>query len=470
MKPARLALTALCALLLAGCARGRDYTPPTTPVASAYKETPPGWRVAEPADVLDRGPWWQLFKDTLLDDLERRVEVSNQTLAAAEAAYRQARALVREQRSALFPTVDLGGAAERSQASAGSTGIRRNPETSYRVDIGATWEPDVWGRIRSTVSAAEATAEASAADLAAARLSAQGELASNYLQLRSTDALIALLVATVEAYQEALRITQNRFDAGIAPRSDALQAESQLASAQADLEGLDRQRAQLEHAIAMLIGEAPGNFSLAVALQTDPIVPEIPPGLPSQLLLRRPDIAAAERRVASANASIGAAEAAFFPDFTLTGTYGFSGPELGRLISASQSLWSLGLTAAQTIFDAGARTARLDQEKAHYDRTVANYRQTALTAFADVEDQLAAVRVLERQHELRRQASAAADEAERLAINQYQAGRLGYSDVIVAQVAAFNARRQLAQVIADRQTSAVALIQALGGGWSAPPR
>lgn len=466
----RFLTMALCAALLAGCAKGREYVPPTAPVASAYKETPPGWRVAEPADLLDRGPWWLLFNDPLLDELERKVEVSNQTLAAAEASYRQARALVREQRASYLPTVTLDGTATRSQASAGSTGIRRNPETSYRIDIGATWEPDVWGRIRNTVTVAEANAEASAADLASARLSAQGELATNYLQLRSVDAAVELLIATVDAYREALRITRNRYDAGIAPMTDVLQAETQLTSTEADLEGLDRQRAQLEHAIAVLVGQAPGDFSIPVRLQADPAIPEIPPGLPSALLLRRPDIAASERRVASANASIGVAEAAFFPDLTLTGVYGFSGPELGRLINASSSLWSLGLSVAQTVFDAGARTARADQAKAEYDQTVANYRQTVLSAFGDVEDQLAAARVLARQHELRQRASAAADEAERMALNQYQAGRLGYSDVIVSQVAALNARRQLAQVIADRQTSAVALIQALGGGWSSPRR
>ncbi len=466
----RILTMALCAALLAGCAKGRDYAPPTAPVASAYKETPPGWRVAEPAGLLDRGPWWLLFNDPLLDELERKVEVSNQTLAAAEASYRQARALVREQRASFFPTVSLEGSGTRSQASAGSTGIRRNPETSYRIDIGATWEPDVWGRIRNTVTVAEANAEASAADLASARLSAEGELATNYLQLRSVDAAVELLIATVDAYREALRITRNRYDAGIAPMTDVLQAETQLTSTEADLEGLDRQRAQLEHAIAVLVGQAPGDFSIPVRLQADPAIPEIPPGLPSALLLRRPDIAASERRVASANASIGVAEAAFFPDLTLTGVYGFSGPELGRLINASSSLWSLGLSVAQTVFDAGARTARADQAKAEYDQTVANYRQTVLSAFGDVEDQLAAARVLARQHELRQRASAAADEAERMALNQYQAGRLGYSDVIVSQVAALNARRQLAQVIADRQTSAVALIQALGGGWSSPRR
>lgn len=462
----RFLTTVICAALLAGCAKSRDYVPPTAPMSAAYKETPPGWRVAEPADLLDRGPWWLLFNDPLLDELQRKVEVSNQTLARAEAAYRQARALVREQRAAYFPTVSLEGTGTRSQASAGSTGIRRRPETAYRVDIGGSWEPDVWGRIRNTVSAAEATSEASAADLASARLSAQGELATNYLQLRSVDAAVELLIATVDAYREALRITRNRYAAGIAPMTDVLQAETQLASTEADLEGLDRQRAQLEHAIAVLIGQAPGDFSVPVQLQADPAIPEVPPGLPSQLLLRRPDIAASERRVASANASIGVAETAYFPDLTLTGTFGFSGPELGRLLNASSSLWSLGLAVAQTVFDGGARAARTDQAKAEYDQTVASYRQTVLTAFGDVEDQLAAVRVLARQHELRQQASAAADEAERLALNQYQAGRLGYSDVIVAQVAALNARRQLAQVVADRQTSAVALIQALGGGWT----
>lgn len=252
----RILATAICALVLAGCAKGQDYVTPTAPVASAYKETPPGWRVAEPADLLDRGPWWLLFNDPLLDELERKVEVSNQTLAGAEAAYRQARALVREQRASFFPTVTLDGTATRSQASAGSSGIRRNPETSYRIDIGATWEPDVWGRIRNTVTVAEANAEASAADLASARLSAQGELATNYLQLRSVDAAVELLIATVDAYREALRITRNRYDAGIAPMTDVLQAETQLTSTEADLEGLDRQRAQLEHAVAVLVGQA----------------------------------------------------------------------------------------------------------------------------------------------------------------------------------------------------------------------
>lgn len=466
----QIVAAALSVALLAGCARDRAYSPPTVPVSAAYRETPPGWRVAEPVNILDRGPWWQLFEDPLLDELERKVEVSNQSLAAAEAAYRSARALVREQRANLFPQITFGGSGTRSQSSAGSSGIRPDPQTSYRVDIGLTWEPDVWGRIRSTVTAAEATAQASAADLAAARLSAQGEVAINYLQIRSIDGSIALVIATVEAYQEALRITRNRYEAGIAPLSDVLQAETQLASAQADLEGLDRQRAQLEHAIAVLIGQSPGDFSVPVELQKEAVVPEVPPGLPSALLLRRPDIAATERRVASANASVGAAEAAFFPDFTMTGLTGFSGPEIGRLLSASQSLWSLGLAVAQTVFDGGAKAARSEQAQAEYDRAVANYRQTSLAAFRDVEDQLAAVRVLSRQHELRRQASIAADEAERLALNQYTAGRLGYADVIVAQVAAFNARRQLQQVIADRQTSAVALIQALGGGWSTPPR
>lgn len=462
---APLLLAALAALPVAGCARGRDYTPPSAPVSSAFKETPPGWSIATPADTLDRGPWWLLFNDPLLDELERKVDVSNQSLAAAEAAYRQARALVREQRASLFPSVELDGSAARAKSANSSSTRSRGAENTYKADIGVSWEPDVWGRIRNTVSAAEAKAEASAADLANARLSIQGELAINYLQLRNIDAEIALLIATVDAYREALRITQNRYAAGIAPRNDVLQAETQLASTEADLEGLDQQRATLEHAIAVLIGQAPGDFVLAAQLQMEPAIPEVPPGLPSQLLLRRPDVASAERRVASANASIGAAEAAFFPDFTLTGIYGYSGQELGRLVNSSSSLWSLGLAVAQTVFDGGARTARADQASAGYDQTVALYRQSALTALGEVENHLAAARVLARQHELRRQASAAADEAERLALNQYSAGRLGYSDVIVSQVAALNARRQLARVVGDRQTSAVALIQALGGGW-----
>ncbi|HEY3695080.1 efflux transporter outer membrane subunit [Phenylobacterium sp.] len=446
--------------MLSACAVGPDYHRPTAPLSAAYKSAE-GWSPAIPADALDRGDWWTLFSDQTLNGLAARVAVSNQTIAAAEAAYRQARALVAEQRAALLPVVSLDGGATRS----GGSGQPRS--TSYRVSLGGTWEPDVWGRIRRTVEAARAQAQVSEADLAAARLSAQGELAADYFLLREADAEIALVQRTVDGYRRTYEITENRYKAGIVAHSDALQAETQLASTQSDLEALLRQRAVFEHAIAVLVGEAPGNFALPPAAWTQR-APEVPVGVPSGLLQRRPDIAAAERRVAAANAQIGVATAAFFPDITLSGSYGTAASQIGKLFSASSSVWSFGVAAAETIFDAGARRAQVRGARAAYDVAVANYRQTVLTALQDVEDQLTAAQVLARQEALLRQASAAADQAEQMVLNQYKAGRVSYVEVVTAQAAALGARRALVQTIVDRQTTAVALIQALGGGWKAP--
>ncbi len=464
---ARLVLPLLCGAALGACAVGPNYVRPTTPAPAGFKEAQ-GWSVAAPADTLDRGEWWTLFNDPVLNDLERKVLVSNQTLAASEAAYREARAVVRGQRAALFPTVSLDGSGSRAK-SQGAGGASGGPSNSYKVDIGATWEIDVWGRIRRTVESAKASAQASEADLAGARLSAQGELAADYLQLRETDAEIALLDATVQAYARALEITQNRFQAGVAAKTDVLQAQTQLANAQAQRVGLDQQRAQLEHAIAVLVGQAPADFSIAAQPQWSQVVPDVPAVVPSQLLQRRPDIAGAERRVAAANAQIGVAEAAYFPDLSLTGTYGYGGSSLSRLFESSASFWSLGGALAETLFDGGARGAKTAQAKATYDQTVAQYRQTTLAAFQSVEDQLAASRVLAQQFDLRKQASAAADEAERLSLHQDRAGQIAYSAVITTQTAALTARVALAQAARNRQTTAGALIQALGGGWQAAP-
>jgi NodT family efflux transporter outer membrane factor (OMF) lipoprotein len=471
-------IATICLAALAGCAQ-RPYTPPTTPTPTAYKQAaltspsaklPEGMPAAVPSDT-----WWLVFNDPVLDDLERRVDASNQDLAAAEAAVRQARAVVAEQQAGFFPIVELSGDASRIKSSSGtgSSGTparSRAPVNSYNVQLGASWEPDLWGRVREQVTSAEANAAASVADLGAVRLVAQSQLATNYLQFRNTDAEIAVVMGTIEAFQRALKIAQNRYDAGLAPRADLLQAQSQLATTRAELEGLEQTRAQLEHAIAILVGQPPADVSLDVWLQADPPVPQIPAGVPSELLLRRPDIAAAERRVAAANATIGVAEADYFPRIVLTGATGFAASDLARLINSSTNLWSLGLSVVETVFDGGARSARTDQAKAAYEQVIARYRQTALTAFQEVENQLAAQRILAQQHELRRQASVAADEAERLALNQYSAGRSAYTEVIIAQVGALNARRSLAQVISNRQTAAVALIQALGGGWAAEAR
>ena len=480
MTHARTLLAAVALAALAGCAVGPNYARPSAPISPTYKEAA-GWAPAAPADALDRGDWWSLFGDPVLDGLEARVKVSNQNIAAAEAAYRQARALVGEQRAALFPTVNLTGGATRSGNGGGGGTVVVNPDgttttsggsggsrTNYRVTLGGTWEPDVWGRIRRAVEGARAGAQASEADLANATLSAQGEVAVNYFDLREADAEAAINQATVEGYRRTVQITQNRFNAGTVPHSDLLQAQTQLANAQANLADSQRQRATFEHAIAVLVGEAPGAFGLPPAGAWTASAPAIPPGVPSTLLQRRPDIAAAERRMAAANAQIGVARAAYFPSLTLNGSYGFAASALGGLFNASNSLWSYGLSAAETLFDGGLRKAQVKGARAAYDQTVAQYRQTVLTALQDVEDQLAASRALEAQYVLRLQASTAADAAAAMVQNQYQAGLVSYVEVFTAQISAYAARTALAQAQAQRQTTAVTLIQALGGGWRAP--
>ena len=457
--------------MITGCAVGPRYRQPEVAIPAAYKEAQPGWVPAAPADMFERGRWWAMFNDPVLDQLVSTVEVSNQNVAAAAAAYAQARALVRQQRAALFPVVSLDGSATRAGSSSTSrTSTAAGTRSGNNVDlsIGASWEPDVWGRLREGVSSARASAQASAADLASAMLSAQGELAADYFSLRQIDVQAALLRDTIAGYQRTLQITSNRYAAGIAAKTDVLQAQTQLANAQADEAGLVRQRAQLEHAIAVLAGKAPGEFSLSPAAEWNVTVPAIPAGVPSTLLQRRPDIAAAERRVAAANAQIGVEQSAFYPNFGLNASYGSSASRVADLFSASNTLWSLGLSVAQTVFDAGAISARVDSVRAAHEEAVARYRQTVLAAFQSVEDQLSAVQVLAHQQEFRRQASQAADEVEAQMLNRYRAGQAAYTELVIAQVAALNARRALVQAQADQQTAAIALIQALGGGWQGP--
>ena len=455
------AVLAAFVLLATGCAVGPAYQRPTTPDVVAYKEAG-DWVTATPADALERGPWWQLFNDPVLNDLAARVEVSNQNVAAAVAAYAQARALVAEQRAGLFPSVTLGGGASRAQ----SNGTTRN---NFQASLGAAWEPDVWGRLQSLSNGVAATAAASAADLATARLSAQGELAVNYLSLRQQDAQKALLASTLAGYGRALEIAQNRYTAGIVAKTDVLQAQTQLANARADEAGLQRTRAQLEHAIAVLVGQAPGNFGLPAVAEWKPSVPDVPVGVPSTLLQRRPDIAAAERRVASANAQIGVAKAAYYPSLSLNASVGTAASRVADLFSAPTALWSLGLSAAQVLFKGGALDARLGGAEAAHAQAVARYRQVVLSAFQNVEDQLTSARVLQIQQALRAQASSAADQVEQQVLNRYRSGQISYTEVITAQTTALNARRALVQATADRQTTAVALIQSLGGGWVGTP-
>jgi NodT family efflux transporter outer membrane factor (OMF) lipoprotein len=478
--PNRLTLALLSSAALAGCAVGPNYVRPSAPLSPAFKEAPGGWSPAAPADTLDRGDWWSLFGDPILNGLEAKVQISNQNVIAAEAAYREARAVVAADRAQLFPTLDLDGSGTKSGAggkgggagtvitgAGGSTVIAGGGSattTQYRVSADASWAPDIWGRIRRTIEGAKSSAQASAADLEAAKLSAQAELATDYFGLRAADAEIALDQQTVTAYQRSLTITQNRYNSGITVRSDVYQAQTQLANAQADLAGVMQQRQDFEHAIAVLTGEAPGNFTLAAAPWVG-TVPPVPPTVPSAILQRRPDVAGAERRVQAANAQIGVQVAAYYPDITLSGSYGFAASELGHLFSSANSLWSYGGSLAETIFDAGARRAQVNEAKAAHDQAVAQYRETVLEALQDVEDQLAATRVLAQQADLRVQASTAADAAEKIFLNQYSSGTVAYTDVVTAETAAYTARLAVVQTAAQRQTTAVALIQSLGGGW-----
>lgn len=458
-------LTALAmALLLAGCAVGPAYKVPAIETPAGFKESqgPDGiWLPAAPADALERGPWWTLFNDPVLNELAGQVNVSNQNVAAAVAAYDQARALVAVQRAQMFPTVGLNLGADRS----GGRGAAAGTRSSYQLGIGASWEPDLFGRLRLGADSAGAAAQASAADLAAVRLASQGELAVAYIALRQIDAQRALLAQTLQGYERSLQIAQNRYDAGIAPRTDVLQAQTQLANTRAELLTLQRQRAQTEHAIAVLVGKAPANFSLAAQAQWQPTVPAVPVSVPSTLLQRRPDIAARERRVAQANAQIGIAQTAYYPSIGLNASLGTGGPSISDLFSASTLVWAVGASLAQTLFSAGARGAQVDSARAGLEAAAAQYRQTVLTAFQDVEDQLVAARVLQQQQALREEAARAADLVEQQQLNRYRAGQVSFTEVVSAQASAQSARRALVQLQADRQTAAVALIQAMGGGW-----
>lgn len=469
LSASRFTLSALALALaaaLAGCAVGPRYEQPTTALPANWKEmqTAEGWMPAAPADALDRGEWWKLFGDTTLDDLAGRVQVSNQNIAAAVANYSQAQALVRGERAALFPSVAFDGSGKRTGTVGGNS--TSSPSNAFSASLGASWTPDVWGRLREAVSSAQASAQASEADLAAARLSAVGDLATNYFSLREADAEIVLLDETIQGYQRAFDITSNRYAAGIAAQTDVLQAQTQLVNAKADRVGLQRTRATYEHAIATLLGVAPADFSLPAA-QWTPNVPGVPTGVPSTLLQRRPDIAAAERTVASANSQIGIARAAYFPSINLTASVGSNASRVKDLFGSANSLWSLGLSVAQVVFDAGAIAANVDSAKAGYESSVARYRQTVLAAFQAVEDQLTASATLAQQEGLRREASAAADKTEQQLLNRYRAGQVSYTDVVTAQAAALSARRTLVQLQVNRQTTAIALIQAMGGGWQA---
>jgi len=454
----------LCATLagllgLGSCAVGPNYHRPEPQAMLAYKEQG-DWKASEPADSLDSGSWWQIFDDPVLDGLERQIDVSNQNLKASWDAYMQSRALVLQARNAYWPTVGITAERQRSND-------HLPPNTVQTVNsVGATgsWSLDIWGATRRTVESDRDSAQASHTAVALARLSAQAALATDYFELRAQDSLQQLLKDTVEDEQQALTITEARFKYGVAGRADVVTAETQLLTSQASLVNVELTRGQLEHAIAILIGKTPADFGLESApLRGD--VPSIPPGVASTLLERRPDIAQAERRMAAANAQIGVAISAFFPTLTLTGDASYASTGLRGLLSASNGSWAVGPVLAATLFDIEGRRAVVRQARAAYAQAIDNYRQTVLTSFQQVEDNLLALRVLEHRASIEARAVAAAKEAERLILEQYKSGTLPYTSVITAQTTTFSSEQTALSVQQDRLTASVALIQAVGGGW-----
>ncbi|BAP45006.1 outer membrane efflux protein [Pseudomonas sp. StFLB209] len=458
----------LCALLLSGCAVGPDYQVPQL-IATAQFKAADGWRQAAPSDALARGAWWEIYQDPQLNQLVERLNASNQTVAQYEAQYRQAQALVRSSRASLFPTLNLTTGKNRSAQGTGSSSSSLSNNSSgirdtYNAQLGVSWEADVWGKLRRGLEAGEANAEASEADLAAMRLSQQSELVQNYLQLRVIDEQKRLLEATVQAYQRSLKLTENQYRAGVSGPDAVAQARTQLKSTEADLIDLVWQRAQFENAIAVLMGMAPAEFNLA-ATDDIPPLPAIPVGVPSTLLERRPDIAAAERSVMAANANIGVAKAAYFPDLTLSLSGGYSSSSFSNWISLPNRFWSVGPQLALTLFDAGKRSAEVDRVEAVYDQTVAQYRQTVLTGVQEVENYMVQLKVYEQEAGVRDEALAAARESLRLTDNQYKAGLIGYLDVVNVQATALSNERSVLNVLQSRLVASVQLIAALGGGW-----
>jgi NodT family efflux transporter outer membrane factor (OMF) lipoprotein len=461
--PAMRSALLLPCLLLAACAIGPDYARPTVDTPAVFKEAG-DWKPASPQDPVAGDKWWTVFGDPLLDQLQDKVDISNQNLRIAEAQYRQARALSDSARASWFPTINGSFGATRSATSASTDAAgSAPPRNSFNLGASASWEADVWGRIGRNVEAADARVEASEADLAAARLSAHATLAQSYFQLRAADRQKDLLDAAVAAYQRSLSLTQNRYAAGVASKADVAQAESQLRSARASALDASLSRSQYEHAIAVLIGQTPASFALAPVAGALPVAP-VPVTLPSTLLERRPDIAAAERRVAAANAAIGAAQAARFPVLGLSASGGFRRSDLAELITLPSRYWSLGPTLAATIFDAGAKKAAVGQAAASWEQAVATYRQTVLVAFQEVEDNLAAARLLDEAGIEQAAAVAAAAEAESIALNQYRAGTVSFLNVVTAQATHLSAQRSANDLAARRLVAAVLLAKNAGGG------
>ena len=468
----RAALVACASVLLAGCKVGPKYRTPSVPVAPAYKEPPPeqfkeaqGWKTAQPVDTAIRPDWWEIFGIPELNDLEAQIDVSNQTLRAAEARFREARALVRLNRSNLFPTLSTGPSISSNRiANSRAIGPANGQFGDYVLPVDLTYELDAWGRIRRSIAAAREEAQATAADLETIRLSLHAELAIDYFELRSLDAQKQLLDETLVAYQKALDLTQNRFDGGLSSKVEVALARTQLETARSQDIGVGVARAQYEHAIAILVGRTPETLSLpVVTLNLKP--PNIPVGVPSQLIERRPDIAAVERRMAEANEQIGIARAAFFPTLLITATGGFEGGSFVDWLSWPNRFWAVGPSALEILFDAGRRRAASEAATAGYDQTLANYVQSTLLAFQQVEDNLSTLRILEKQAAAQRVAVEAAEQSLALSLSQYKGGLVTYLQVVTAQTAAYQNEFTQVDLLRQRMDASVLLIKALGGGW-----
>lgn len=454
----------LLALALTGCTLGPNYVKPDAPAPLSFKEGAP-WSEANPQDQLAKGAWWKLYRDPALNELQDRAAAANQQLKAAVARLDQARALAGLSRAEQTPRLDLDPRAQRGRFTAEQSGLKTGrTANSFSLPLDLSYEVDLWGRVRRSVEAATATAEASAADLETVRLSLHAEVARSYFALRALDAEIALLQRTIELRQEALFLVQTRFANGVVSELDVARAETELASTEAEKIGLSQRRGELEHALALLLGEAPANFTLAATpLDLPPL--SVAPGLPSQLLERRPDVAAAERQMAAANARIGIAKTAFFPAIRLTGSAGYQSGEIASLFDWSSRAWALGPAISLPIFDGGRNSANLERAEAAHEEAVANYRQQLLVAFGEVEDGLLGLRALSEQAEVQQRAVQAAQKAAELSDKRYRAGRVSYLEVVDAQRTALQSERAAVQILGQRLQTSVLLIKALGGGW-----
>ena len=471
--PARLLPFAAAAALVAGCAVGPTYHRPSIATPAAFKEAA-GWKQAAPADAGPRGPWWEVFHDPVLNDLESQVATANFTLQEDAAAYEESREIARADRGTFLPSLDATGSAQRSRSPARSslatgTSATVSPANSitnsFSASLQASWEPDFWGKIRQEVRADVAAAQASAADLANARLSLQSELAHDYIALRVADQRQQLLNDAADAYARTLEISKNKYAVGVSAHSDVLSAQAQLDATRASAIDAGVARAQMEHAIAVLVGKAPADFAVARRPALDLPVPEVPGLVPSELLERRPDIAAAERRVAEANARVGVQWTGYFPSISLSGQGGYSGSVWRRLFEYPNRFWSLGASATEDLIDWGQRRAAVKEAEAAYDSGVAAYRGSVLTAFQQVEDNLAALRILGQEASVQQAAVSEAAQATVIASNEYRAGTVDYTTVSSAEVSELNDREQALATHANQLDSDVALIVALGGGW-----